>query len=75
MPAPTCPRCSIGLQEGFLLDHEQHARAVTMWVEGPPQKSFWTGVSLKGRQSLTVVALRCPRCGYIELNAPAATTR
>ncbi len=75
MPALTCPRCSIGLQEGYLLDHEQHARTVTKWVEGPPEKSFWSGLSLKGRPRLAVVAYRCPRCGYVELNAPAAPAR
>lgn len=69
MPAPSCPRCGIGLQEGYLLDHNQHLQTVTEWIEGAPEKSFWTGLRVKGRQRLPVTAWRCGRCGYVELNA------
>lgn len=75
MAVPSCPQCSIGLQEGFLLELDQHARAVTKWVEGAPEKSFWLGLAIKGRQKLPVSAHRCPRCGYLALYASAAPTR
>jgi hypothetical protein len=37
------------------------------WVEGEPEKSFWSGTKTKGKRQLPVAALRCPRCGRIEL--------
>ncbi|MFN8650690.1 MAG: hypothetical protein U0133_21525 [Gemmatimonadales bacterium] len=75
MAAPTCPQCSIGLQEGFLLEMDHHARGTTKWVEGAPEKSFWMGLAIRGRQQLPVSAHRCSRCGYLALYANAAGAR
>ncbi len=66
-----CARCGGSLSEGFLLDQTQ-AYTVTQWVEGAPVKSPWTGIKLKGRKVLPVLALRCERCGALDLRAPAA---
>lgn len=71
MPAPTCPKCSISLQEGYLLDHARNGRGATKWVEGKPVRSFWQGVALGGKQQLAVASFRCPRCGLLEMYAPA----
>ncbi|HSB53740.1 MAG TPA: hypothetical protein VLD58_05265 [Gemmatimonadales bacterium] len=68
MSAPRCPHCSIGLTEGFLLEEEHHARTTTKWVEGVAERSFW-GLRLKGKLTLPVSALRCPRCGFLALYA------
>jgi len=67
----TCPKCSIQLQEGFLLEVTRNGRRSTEWVEGRPVPSFWTGLQLKGRTRLDVTSFRCPRCGFLELYAPA----
>jgi DNA-directed RNA polymerase subunit RPC12/RpoP len=66
----TCPKCSIQLHEGFLLEATRNSRGVTEWVEGKPVASFWTGLRLKGRIRLPVASYRCPRCGFLELYAP-----
>lgn len=73
MTALTCPRCSIQLQEGYLLDEARNQRTPTDWIEGKPERSFWTGLKLKGRARLRVASWRCPRCGLLELHAPATS--
>jgi rubredoxin len=66
-----CPKCSVQLQEGFLLDRTRNDRVSTEWVEGRPERSFWTGLRLKGKTRLRIASWRCPRCGFLELYAPA----
>ena len=67
----TCARCGGPMSEGFLLDQTQ-AYTVTRWVEGAPVKSLWTGIKLKGKRVLPVLAFRCERCGAVDLRAPSA---
>ena len=57
-----------------MLEHTRHSRAVTKWVEGKPVASFWQGLSLGGRMNLAIASYRCPRCGLLELYAPATAT-
>ena len=53
--------------EGFLLEAgDNNARMVTRWVEGSPEKSFWTGLKIKDRDVMPVSTFRCPHCGYLE---------
>ena len=61
-----CIRCSGEMDPGFLLDEGHGKRYVARWVAGEPRKSFWFGLSLKGRQPLAVSTYRCRRCGYLE---------
>lgn len=61
-----CGRCGGSLEEGFLLDRSDSGATATHWVEGAPEKSFWTGLSLTGRRSLTLTTWRCRRCGLLE---------
>ena len=62
-----CPRCSRRMHPGFLLEKGNNDRMhVTQWVEGLPEKSFWSGLAIKGRQQLAVTTFRCERCGYLE---------
>jgi hypothetical protein len=74
MPTMTCPKCSVQLQEGFLLERARHGRGATEWIEGRPVASFWTGLDLRGRARLPVASFRCPRCGLLELHAPASSS-
>jgi hypothetical protein len=53
---------------GFLLDSAQSPRT-TEWIEGAPEKSFWSGLKLTGRRRFPVNADRCERCGFLELYA------
>ena len=62
-----CPKCGRRMQPGFLLDSKHgDRRGATEWVEGLPEKSFWMGLKIKGRQVLPVTAFRCERCGFVE---------
>jgi hypothetical protein len=36
------------------------------WMEGNPEKSFWTGLKTTGRQRYSVMTYRCERCGFLE---------
>jgi hypothetical protein len=62
-----CPKCGGRMQEGFIVDRfDKIHRVVSAWVEGTPQKTFWTGLRLKGRKTIEVRALRCDKCGFLE---------
>jgi hypothetical protein len=71
-PRVDCPRCGRRMEEGFLLEKGNHDQASqTRWVAGPPERSRWTGLKLKGRMVLRVVTCRCTGCGHLESVAPA----
>ncbi len=62
-----CARCSGAMVEGFVVDKGDHSVAeMQTWVEGTPERAFWTGLEMKDRQVLQVVSYRCQRCGYLE---------
>jgi hypothetical protein len=63
-----CPACRVRLEDGFMMDRGDRDRVKpATGVEGEPEKSFWSGTKTKGKRQLPVAALRCPRCGRIEL--------
>ena len=67
MTLPTaCPKCAARMEEGFVLDQTYGSYAQAAWIEGPPTRSFWTGVKMKGREQHPVTTLRCATCGYLE---------
>ena len=67
-----CPKCSTAMEEGFFLDRSHHDYGKpTDWVEGEPAHSFWTGTKTRGRTRHRIESWRCPRCGFVELYAPA----
>lgn len=61
-----CPKCSNPSEEGFVLDQTYGANLQATWVEGPPTRSVWSGVRMKGRKRVPVVTFRCVHCGYLE---------
>jgi hypothetical protein len=66
-----CPKCEGVMEAGYVLDHTQpKLYAASSWVEGPPEKSIWSGLHTKNRRNLPVIAYRCVACGYLELYAP-----
>ena len=71
MAQPFCTDCQRRMEGGFLLDNHSSPDA-GKWVEGPPEKSFWGGLKLKGRRQLTIYAWRCPGCTQVRLFAPEA---
>lgn len=62
---PECPSCRVRMEQGFLLERTDSGRKPTEWVEGGPEKSFWTGVKLRGKETLEVATYRCPNCGLL----------
>lgn len=67
-----CPRCRGAMEPGYVMDRGGHnAGLVPQWVEGAPEKSFWTGLKTKDRDVLPVTTYRCERCGYLESYANA----
>jgi hypothetical protein len=55
------------MEPGFIVD-KAHANALSLaeWVEGEPERSFWTGLKTKGHEKYFVRTYRCTRCGYLE---------
>ena len=68
----SCPKCSGRMDEGFMLDRTHGANVQSSWVEGPPEKSFWQGLKMKGRAVIPVTTYRCSKCGYLESFATQA---
>ncbi len=68
--APECPKCSGQMEEGFSLDSTYGANLQSSWIPGIAEKSFWTGMKIKGRPRFAVTTYRCNKCGYLESFAP-----
>jgi len=63
---PKCPQCRVSMEQGFLLDRGHGSTGnVASWVEGKPEKSVWTGISLKNRTLRPIASYRCPQCGLL----------
>jgi hypothetical protein len=60
------------MEPGFVADKGHYSVPdVQKWVEGRPERSFWSGLKLKDRDVLPVSTYRCERCGYLEFYATA----
>lgn len=68
MSAPSqCLRCKGAMSLGIVVDHGHYnVGGVQEWVEGPPERSIWTGLKTKGKESFKVLTYRCDNCGYLE---------
>ena len=74
MQPPTCPKCSSVMESGFVIDrvgHDVTSAFAPEWAEGVPERSFWTGLHLAGRERHAVVTYRSPAYGYLESYAPS----
>jgi Domain of unknown function (DUF6487) len=60
-----CPKCNSEMVQGFIVDW-QSGLGVTNWVEGAPEKSFWTGAKVGAKKRIFVGAFRCTGCGFLE---------
>jgi hypothetical protein len=73
MTQPQCLRCKGPMELGFVLDRGHHNSAAEQtWIEGEPEKSFWTGIKTKDREKHAIETYRCERCGYLESYARRA---
>ncbi len=58
------------MELGFLLEKgESNAPSQSVWVEGVPERSRWTGLKLKGKRALRAVTYRCTHCGWLDFYA------
>ena len=58
------------MEIGFVVDEGYGTRTATRWIEGAPERSFWTGIKTRNRRKLTVETWRCTRCGWLDGYAP-----
>ena len=65
-----CPKCQAPMEEGYIVDSMQGGQCVSTWIEGAPEKSFWTGVRVKHRRMHHTQSWRCTACGFLETYAP-----
>jgi ribosomal protein L37E len=55
------------MEEGFLLEKgDVGILSSETWVAGKPEKSFFSGVTLKGKAVYDVKTFRCIACGYLD---------
>ena len=66
MTTPTCPKCNVLMEEGFIIDATYGGRLQSEWAEGAPKRSIWTGIRVAKEDRHPVTTYRCPRCGYLE---------
>lgn len=62
---PTCPDCREEMEAGLIIDHGHGYFAQSTWVPGPAEKSFWSGLRIRGRQKFPTTTFRCGRCGLL----------
>ena len=73
MTDPKCPDCGGMMKPGFLLDEGYGTSYATSWVEGPAERSIWTGVKKRGRAKHKVTSYRCEKCGLLKSYAPKSS--
>jgi ribosomal protein L37E len=55
------------MEDGFLLEMgDGNAFSSQTWVAGKLEKSFFFGLSLKGKVVYDVKTFRCIACGYLD---------
>lgn len=60
------------MRPGFILDQAYGHNAQSSWVEGFAEKSFWSGIKLKGRTVIPILTYRCVGCGLLRSYASGA---
>ena len=62
-----CPKCGAAMVQGFIVDWAQGgSRRVSSWVEGAPEKTFWSDTSAPDDKQVPVGTFRCSGCGFLE---------
>jgi predicted nucleic-acid-binding Zn-ribbon protein len=71
LSANQCPKCASPMEEGYMLDlgHLNVGNRLR-WVSGLPETGFWGVLKVRGRKQKATLALRCVRCGFLEIFAP-----
>ena len=62
-----CPKCNGEMVQGFIFDRADGGhRRVINWVEGAPEKYFWTVTRVPEEKCVPVGTFRCSVCGFLE---------
>ncbi|HEU0283743.1 MAG TPA: PF20097 family protein [Sphingomicrobium sp.] len=62
----SCPRCSGSMESGYIVDEGYGTRTVAKWIRGEPERSMWTGLKMRGKDTVDITTYRCTRCGFLE---------
>ena len=55
------------MDQGYIPDlGHLNAPSEPKWTEGAPEKSFWQGLKLGGRDRVPITTYRCPTCGLLQ---------
>jgi len=54
------------MEVGYTVKMTRSTFLPTLWVEGEPERSFWTMTKIKGKLNRPVVSYRCRACGFLE---------
>jgi len=52
--------------QGFVAETEKGPIGINIWVEGPQERRFLTGLETSFRQRLPIATFRCDSCGFLE---------
>jgi len=62
-----CPKCNCEMVQGFIVDFRGGGEhVVTNWVEGPPEKAFWSQTKVPTDKCIPMGTFRCSGCGFLE---------
>lgn len=62
-----CSKCNSDMEEGLLLElGDGNTLSSQTWVAGKLEKSFFLGLTLKGKVVYEVETFRCIACGYLD---------
>ncbi len=64
--AESCSKCGGKMEIGFVLEQNLTNYIPNVWVEGSPERSFWTVTQISGKTKRLVTSFRCVSCGYLE---------
>jgi hypothetical protein len=51
--------------QGFQPEYTRNRVMRPFWIEGVLERSFWTGMQVKGKDVRGVVTWRCTQCGFL----------
>ncbi|KXK03429.1 MAG: hypothetical protein UZ17_ACD001001238 [Acidobacteria bacterium OLB17] len=69
-----CVKCAGEMVRGFIADYSERSYFLAKWAEGEPVNPTFLGITgtnveMLDRPTKDVRALRCSRCGFLELYA------
>jgi predicted nucleic-acid-binding Zn-ribbon protein len=66
-PLSKCPKCDSEMMQGFMLDfHDSPESYPSLWIAGSPDRSWWVGTKLVGKEVRETITMRCTQCGFLE---------